>query len=162
MTPINSPAPAERLAQTRQLPPPSGPAFEARASALWEAIVADAPERAANSFFPMAAYEQVKDITAPAADWRHRLFAAYAHDIHLLHVRLGDDVARARLLRIDVPEERARWVEPGEEYNKVGYYRVFGSTLRYRGLGGPEKTFEIKSLISWRGEWYVVHLSTIK
>ena len=162
MTPINGAAPPERLSQTRDLPSPSGPAFEARASALWEAIVEDAPERAAGSFFPMSAYEQVKDVTNPAADWRHRLFTAYTRDIHALHVRVGDDGARARLLGIDVPEERARWVEPGEEYNKVGYYRVFGSILRYRVPGSAEKTIEIKSLISWRGEWYVVHLSAIK
>jgi hypothetical protein len=131
-------------------------------SALWEAIIEDAPDRAASSFFPMAAYEQVKDVTNPAADWRHRLFAAYARDIHALHLRLGDDCARARLLGIEIPEGRTRWVEPAEEFNKIGYYRVFGSMLRYRVPGAAEKTFEVKSLISWRGEWYIVHLSAMK
>jgi hypothetical protein len=28
-------------------------------------------------------------------------------------------------------------------------------------LGGVEKSFGIASLISWRGEWYVVHLGAI-
>ena len=62
---------------------------------------------------------------------------------------------------LEVPEARGRWVDPGEEYNKIGYYRVFGSRLRYE-LDGDAHAFDVKSLISWRGEWYVVHLSAIK
>jgi hypothetical protein len=61
-----------------------------------------------------------------------------------------------------VPESRTRWVDPGEEYNKIGYFRVFGSKLRYEDGPGSPKSFDVKSLISWRGEWYVVHLSAIK
>jgi hypothetical protein len=87
--------------------------------------------------------------------------SAYAHDIHALHARLGDDAASAKLVGIDVPQARARWVDPGEEYNKIGYWRVFGSRLRY-DVGGTSGSFEIKSLISWRGEWYVVHLSAVR
>jgi hypothetical protein len=112
-------------------------------------------------FFPLVAYQQVKDISDPASDWRRRLVAAYAHDVHALHARLGDDVARANWVGLDVPDGRVRWVDPGEEYNKVGYFRVFGTKLRYT-VGGDTHTFEVKSLISWRGEWYVVHLSAIK
>ena len=33
---------------------------------------------------------------------------------------------------------------------------VFGWTI------GEARSFEVKSLISWRGEWYVVHLGAIK
>jgi hypothetical protein len=114
-------------------------------------------------FFPLGAYEQVKDVASPSADWKHRLVAAYAHDIHALHGRLdaADGATPARLLGLDVPEARARWVEPGEEYNKIGYFRVFGSKLRYEVDGAP-RVFEIKSLISWRGEWYVVHLNAVQ
>jgi hypothetical protein len=128
---------------------------------LWAAIVKDEPALAMPFFFPLDAYEQVKDVTDPSADWKHRLVAAYARDIHALHARLGAQAATAQFLGLDVPEARARWVEPGEEWNKLGYYRVFGSKLRYDIAGGTD-AFEIKSLISWRGEWYVVHLSAIK
>ncbi len=62
---------------------------------------------------------------------------------------------------LEVPEERGRWVEPEEEYNRIGYFRVFGSKIRYE-QGGREHTIELKSLISWRGEWYIVHLSGFK
>jgi hypothetical protein len=172
------------LPQTRDMPHASGPAFEERVAALWGAIVDDDPERAMAFFFPLGAYAQVKDVASPAADWRHRLVAAYVQDIHALHNRVvqaggsesreaavsdggrspsahGTDGGRYHLVGLEVPEARARWVEPGEEYNKIGYYRVFGSKLRYEVNGAPYGV-EVKSLISWRGEWYVVHLSNIR
>jgi hypothetical protein len=159
-TPSASVDPAT-LPQTHDRPVASGPAFEARVAALWSAIVADDPQQAAAFFFPVAAYQQVKDIPDPASDWKHRLFAAYAHDIHALHARLGADANQAKLVSFDVPDGRARWVDPGEEYNKIGYYRVFGTRLRYTN-GTESYAFEVKSLISWRGEWFIVHLSAIK
>ena len=66
----------------------------------------------------------------------------------------------AKFVGLDVPEARARWVEPGEEWNKIGYYRVFGTQTPLRG-GRRGARVEVKSLISWRGEWFVVHLSAI-
>jgi hypothetical protein len=156
---LPAPDPAS-LPQTHDVPHAAGTAFEARRDALWDAIVNDDPDRAMPFFFPLGAYRQVKDVTDPAADWKHRLVAAYRRDIHALHMRLGADAGDARLIALDVPEARSRWVEPGEEWNKIGYYRVFGSKLRY-SLAGEERTFDVKSLISWRGEWFVVHLSAI-
>ena len=153
------------LPQTHDVPQASGAAFAARVAALWKAIVIDDPDAAMPFFFPLAAYEQVKDVGNPAGDWKHRLVAAYAHDIHALHARLpgggGKEYAGPQFVAFDVPEAQARWVEPGEEYNRIGYFRVFGSKLRYRSEG-TEQTFDVKSLISWRGQWYVVHLSAIK
>jgi hypothetical protein len=156
---LPAPDPAS-LPQTHDVPHAQGAAFEARRDALWDAIVSDDPDRAMPFFFPLGAYRQVKDVTDPAADWKHRLVAAYRRDIHALHLRLGSDAGDAKLLGIEVPEARARWVEPGEEWNKIGYYRVFGTRLRY-SAGGEEHAFDVKSLISWRGEWFVVHLSAI-
>jgi hypothetical protein len=149
------------LPQTRDKPAPSSPQLDARAAALWDGIVHDDPDRALPFFFPVTAYEQVKAIASPASDWRRRLVAAYKHDIHNLHQRLGDKAESAKLVRLEVPDERARWVEPNEEYNKIGYWRVYGTRIVYE-LDGKERTFEISSLISWRGEWYVVHLTGFK
>lgn len=155
-----SPDPAS-LPQTRDRPSASGAAFNARVAALWDAVVSGDPDRAMPFFFPLGAYEQVKDIAKPAADWRARLVAAFVRDIKALHRRLGDDAARAKLDALEVPDAAARWVEPGEEYNKIGYWRVFGSKLRFE-VDGQKRALDIKSLISWRGQWYVVHLSAIK
>jgi hypothetical protein len=149
------------LPQTRDRPAPSSPALDARAAALWDAIVHDDPDRAMPFFFPVTAYEQVKAIAFPAADWRRRLVAAYKRDIHGLNKRLGDKAESAKLVRLDVPDERARWVEPNEESNKLGYWRVYGTRIVY-AVDGKERTLDISSLISWRGEWYVVHLTGFK
>jgi hypothetical protein len=154
-------ADSPRLPQTRERPLASSVAFKREAAALWEAIVRDEPALAMPFFFPLDAYEQVKDVGDPAADWKRRLVGAYERDVHNLHARLGEGSATARFVALEVPEGQARWVDPGEEMNKLGYFRVFGSKLRYEVDGNPA-AFDIKSLISWRGEWYVVHLSAIK
>lgn len=149
------------LPQTSDKPEATGAVFNARVTALWEAIAKDDPDRAMPFFFPVTAYEQVKAITNASSDWRRRLVAAYKRDVHGLHKRLGDHAADAKFVRADVPQERARWVEPNEESNKLGYYRVYGTRLVYE-VDGKEKSLEVTSLISWRGEWYVVHLSGFK
>lgn len=151
----------DTLAQTRDKPSAKSAAFDARAEAVFRGIVEDDPDRAMPAFFPVTAYEQVKAVGNPAADWRLRLVAAYKRDIHALHRRLGERASGAKLLRADVPEDRAKWVEPDEEYNKLGYWRVYGTRLVYE-LDGKERSFEVTSLISWRGEWYVVHLTGFK
>jgi hypothetical protein len=150
-----------QLPQTHEMPSSSSPAFMQRAAMLWDAIVSDEPERAKAFFFPLGAYDRVKDVADPAADWKRRLLAAYFRDIHALHAQLGDAQGAARFVSLDVPSGRARWIDPGEEWNKIGYFRVFGSRLRYEA-NGESRGLEVKSLISWRGEWYVVHLSAIR
>ena len=149
------------LPQTKDRPEASGAAYEARLASLWEGIAKDDPERAMPFFFPLAAYEQVKAISNAGSDWRRRLVVAYKRDIHALHKRLGEHPETVRFLRGEVPQDRARWVEPNEEYNKLGYYRVYGTRLVFE-IDGKERSFEVTSLISWRGEWYVVHLTGFK
>jgi hypothetical protein len=149
------------LPQTTERPASSSPELSERIGSLWTAIVNDDPDTAMPAFFPLGAYQQVKDIGDPASDWKRRLVSAYRHDIHTLHGALGESGGDAKLVSFDVPDARARWVDPGEEWNKIGYFRVFGSRLRYVA-GGAEHAIEVKSLISWRGQWYVVHLSTIR
>ena len=55
----------------------------------------------------------------------------------------------------------AQWILPGVEYNKGSYWRVYGTTVTYT-VGGESRSFPITSMISWRGEWYVVHLGAIR
>ncbi|MBS2015873.1 MAG: hypothetical protein JST00_23495 [Deltaproteobacteria bacterium] len=149
------------LPQTKDKPEASGAAFDARVAALWDAIVTDDADKGLPAFFPVTAYEQVKAIGNPAGDWRRRLVAAYKRDIHALHKRLGETPSDAKLVRAEVPQDRARWIDPGEESNKLGYYRVYGTRIYYT-LDGKERSFDVSSLISWRGEWYVVHLTGFK
>jgi hypothetical protein len=150
-----------KLPQTPDKPQTSGTDWDAHVASLWDAIVNDDPDRALGFFFPVGAYEQVKDIANAAADWKSRLWRNFARDVHQLHARLGANAASAKFVRIDVPEERASWVRPHEEGNKGSYWRVYGTQLHYED-DGHERAFDVKSLISWRGEWYVVHLSGFK
>jgi hypothetical protein len=148
------------LPQTNDLPQPSSPELDARATALWRAIVADDPAPAMPFFFPLGAYLQVKDIRDPASDWQQRLVGAYERDIHDAHATLGAAAATATFDGISVPEG-AQWVDPGGEYNKIGYWRVYGTRLSYTADGRPG-SFTIASMISWRGQWYVVHFARIE
>jgi len=150
------------LPQTGDKPAPSSAAFQQHMGELWRAITTDDPTVARAAFFPLGAYRQVKAISNPDGDYSSRLIAAYDEDIHALHAKLGTQAAGAQLAGVDVPDGQAVWVEPGAEYNKGSYWRVYGATLRYTTPDGRSGAFPIASLISWRGEWYVVHLSSIR
>ena len=120
----------------------------------------DDPALASPFFFPESAYLQVKDIQDPAGDYQSRLIVNYGVDIHALHAQLGDAASRGAH-RHSVPNEQAQWITPGTEYNKGSYWRVYGSTLNYT-VDGQSGSFPVTSLISWRGQWYVVHLGAIR
>lgn len=149
------------LPQTAAKPEPAETLTLARANALFEAIVADDPKRAEVFFFPLDAYKQVKDSKSPESDWRGRLLANFARDIHALH-RSRPNLHNARFVGLEIPESTAKWVKPGEEYNKLPYFRVFDSQLTYDTEAGARHAILLKSLISWRGHYFVVHLSSIK
>jgi hypothetical protein len=149
------------LPQTDQHPSASGVTFTAGVDGLWEAIRQDDPALGLAFFFPESAYLQVKAIGDPAGDYQNRLIANFEQDVHDLHAQLGPDAAHATFVGITVPDDQAVWVQPGEESNKLPYWRVYGSTIQYQ-VGGQTGSFPVTSLISWRGEWYVVHLGTIR
>jgi hypothetical protein len=125
---------------------------------LAESILTGDAERAKSTFFPLVAYTQVKDVQKPERDYRLRLLAHFERDVREYRQALGPDAARAEFVGVDVPEERAQWMKPGKEGNRVGYFRVLRSQLRFRLPSGKERKLELTSMISWRGEWYVVHL----
>ena len=150
------------LGQTDAFPSVDSPSYRARLSLLFAAIVDDDADAALPAFFPLVAYEQVKAIPNAAADWKSRLIGAFSRDVHKYHQALGEGAKGARLLRLDVPIAKAKWMEPGSEGNKLGYDRVLDSKLVYALADGKERTLDVKSMISWRGEWYVVHLAGFK
>jgi hypothetical protein len=145
------------LPQTHALPGDQDALFQAGAQDLWQAIVQDNPALARPFFFPLSAYEQVKAISDPAEDYQNRLIAWYGLDIQAAHDYLASSADNAQFVGMSVPEGDAQWIEPGAEYNKGSYYRVYGTRLNYE-VDGHEASIGVFSLISWRGEWYVVHL----
>jgi hypothetical protein len=149
------------LPQTDQRPGTSSSAFTNGAQTLWDAVRQDQPELAYPFFFPKSAYLQVKAISDPAGDYQNRLIANFDQDVHSLHGQLGAAATTATFVGLTVPGDQAVWVQPGAESNKLSYWRVYGSTLQYQ-VAGQTRSFPVTSLISWRGEWYVVHLGAIR
>jgi hypothetical protein len=154
-----SPPPAG-LPQTRALPSASTQVFDDEMTDLWTAIVTGNTSVAIQSFFPLGAYQQVKAIADPTADWNGRLVGDYVLDIQAAHSFLGASAATAQLVQVIVPSQYAAWIDPGVCYNRVGYWHVPGSRLVYR-VDGQLRSIGIASLISWRGQWYVVHLGAV-
>ncbi len=148
------------LPQTQVLPTADDPAFLARMADLWQAITSGDAALGQPAFFPLSAYIQVKGISDPVHDYQTRLIPDYVQDIDVLHRDLGAEAGTATFAGVRVPNT-AQWILPGVEYNKGSYYRVYDSALVYSS-GGIQHTFGVASMISWRGEWYVVHLNSIR
>jgi hypothetical protein len=149
------------LPQTMQFPSGTDPAFTAEMDALWQGIVADSVTPALSAFFPRTAYVQLKTgVADPSSDWQERLVADYGLDIGAAHALLGTDAAQATLVNVSVPEQYGHWIEPGVCANGIGYYEVPNARIVYQ-VDGATRSVGIASMISWRGEWYVVHLGAI-
>lgn len=158
--PTTTTIPVGKLPQTKVFPNASDPAFIARMRDLVAAVAANRPGISEPAFFPVDAYIQVKAIAAPVTDWNLRLLANYNSDIGLVHGQFGQDATSATFLSVSVPSD-ATWVPLGAEMNKLSYWRVYG-TVVYCTVGAATEHFVITSMISWRGEWYVVHLGRIR
>ncbi len=148
------------LPQTNALPPASSAQLSAEMADLWKAVVENDVTAAMPSFFPESAYVQLKTIADPAADYEDRLVADLRADLGAAHALLGSSASSAALVGVQVPEQYAHWVTPGVCTNSIGYYEVPNSRLVYR-IGGMVRSFGIASMISWRGQWYVVHLGAV-
>jgi hypothetical protein len=136
---------------------PSAPSDDltAKASHLFAAVQKDDPSLAADYFFPRAAFLPVKDIGNPGKYW-DTLFRTYNRDIHDLHVKHASKMANAQFVDIQ-PGSPAKWVPPGEEANKIGYFRSFNAKVRYRD-GETYGHFDVRVSITWQGKWYITHL----
>ncbi len=115
------------------------------------------PGYARPAFFPEKAYEQVKAIADPDYDWRYRLWADFTLDLAALRPLVAKD---AKLLRVVVAPQYAIWVPPGACYNSIGYWHAPGSRVVYE-QGEVTRSFGIASFISWRGDWYLIHLGAL-
>ena len=157
--PVVVPVPSVRAHehQTGARPPAQSHVFRAEMTDLWAAVASGRPQLGMAAFFPVVAYDQVKAIGDPAADWQNRLVAEYRLDIRAAHRLLDGHGRAAKLIGVIVPESESGWISPGVCDNGIGYWHVAGARLVYR-VHGQTRSFGIATLISWRGRWYVVHL----
>jgi len=131
----------------------------ARLNSLWTAIVRDELSRAEPLFFPGSVYVRMKTgiITNPASDYASRLVAFFRLDLAAYHSFVGGAATRATLIGVRVAPGTAQWIAPGACENHFGYWHLPNVRLVFSS-GGAVRSFAVASLISWRGEWYVVHL----
>ena len=148
------------LPQTEEKPTGTGTEFDARMAVLAEAIINNTPDTAISTFFPVTAYQQTKRIPNPPADWNNRLIKSFREDVATANKALGPNAKSAVFTGVTVPNT-AVWVKPGEEYNLGPYWRVFKTQMNFT-VDGKNVQVPIESMISWRGQWYVVHLGKIR
>lgn len=154
---LSVPPPPGNLHQTRAFPSARTRVFRAEMTDLWAALMTGKAKLAIQAFFPLSAYQQVKAIADPAADWRTRLWVDFRLDVGAAHWLVGHT---GSLVRVVVPSAQAAWIDPGACFNSVGYWHVGGARLVYR-KHGQIRSIGIASLISWRGRWYVVHFGAV-
>ena len=147
------------LPQTHDKPSGADPAFVARMQLLVQSVASGDTSVALPAFFPQTAYDQVKAVANPTADWKYRLVSLFDQDITAMHRSFGSAASSVAFVGVDVPDATAQWVNPGAEYNRIGYWRVYNTRVRYM-VGTKPGSFIVISLISWRGQWYVVHFRT--
>lgn len=150
------PVPAHNRVDQREPPPrPDASSAERRAQRLFEAILRDDPKLAEGVFFPRAAFLLVKDIPDPGA-YFDQLHARFASDIHALHKRLPG-LPHARFARFELAR-RGGFMAVREEGNRLPYWASRHSVLHYTSQGERHQ-FEVRVLITWDDEWYVIHLN---
>ena len=148
---------AGALPQTSALPKTTGTAFSNAVHDIWLAVSTGDPDYAKPAFFPVAAYKQVKAIANPESDWRSRLWYDFELDLAAAHKLVGKN---AKLVKVVTPTQYEQWISAGGCSNRIGYWHLPGSRLVYRA-GGVTHSFGLASFISWRGDWYLVHLGAL-
>ena len=151
------PANAGTLPQTSALPKTNAAAFDNAVHDLWLAIATGNPGYARPAFFPEKAYEQVKAIAYPESDWQGRLWLDFTLDVAAVHKLIKPG---ATLTKVITPTGYEQWIPAGACYNSTGYWHLPGSRMVYRE-GGVTHSFGIASFISWRGDWYLIHLGAL-
>lgn len=146
--------------QNKKKPELASDDLTTRARHLFDALKSDDPKGAADFFFPREPFLPLKDIAKPGKYW-DQLFRIYENDIHELHRKRGKDLEGAEFEAFELGSPPG-WVKPGEEANKIGYYRTFNGKLRFKKASGKTGTIEVKTIISWDDGWYVTHLQPIK
>ena len=146
------------LPQTSTQPRATDPAFQAKMASVLSAIQQGNPELSHSSFFPLNAYLQTKSGGGNDTDWHLRLLANWDRDVRLLHARLSPSGSPLLFAGATVVGQSS-WITPGLEQNKGPYWRTLGAVIAYRtSPGGPLLHQSVLCCISWRGQWYPIHL----
>jgi hypothetical protein len=141
-----------------EVPPLTSDALTERARLLFDAVVKGKPEIADPFFFPREPFLPLKDVDDPGR-YHAELVRVYHRDILRLHAKRRSWEG-ARFVSFALGSA-PRWIEPGREWNKLGYYRTFDAKLAYE-VSETSRTLLVRTIISWDGQWYVTHLTPTK
>lgn len=139
-------------------PPIDSEELQSRARALFDAIVQNNPSLAEDLWFPRDPFLILKDIKDPGKYW-DQLHRTYAKDIDKLHKK-RKSWQGAEFEKFE-PGSPPKWVKPGDEGNKIGYFRTVKGNLVYK-MEGKSHKIEVRVMISWQKRWYITHLSKFK
>lgn len=154
-SPVGSASPvAEADPENRSLPATSSAELGERARHLFDAVTSGNADGALDFFFPREPFIPLKDVADPRR-YHDELVRSYRHDVATLHgARRSWEGATFVGFEIGTPP---KWVAPGHEWNKIGYFRTFDSRLTYE-VAGKRRTIIVRTIISWNGRWFVTHL----
>lgn len=149
---------APPFAADNKLPPTEGPELQERAKGLLSAVIQDDPKLAEPFWFPKEPFIPLKDVKGPDKYWE-QLHRTYGKDVHALHKK-RTSWSGVVFEKFSIGS-KPTWVKPGEEGNKIGYHRSFRGKLHY-SVDGKRESFEVRTVITWQGLWYITHLSKFK
>ncbi len=144
---------------TEPPPRPGAGGAQERARLLFEAIKAGDHTLGLGFFMPREVFRQIKGVADPDRFY-DRMLAMFERDVAELHEALGEDAERATFVRLELSRRRG-WVGVRQESNRLPYWAQRHNTLVYR-VGDEERTFEVRTLNAWDGEWYLTHLSEFR
>lgn len=149
---------AAPIVKDNKVKPITDEELQGRAKLLFEGIVKNDAAIAEPLWFPRDVFLDLKDIKDPGKYW-DQLHRAYARDIEKLHKK-QKSWEGATFDRLDIGSP-PKWVKPGDEGNKIGYYRTTKSTLHFT-QDGKAHTLEVRVMITWQGRFFITHLSKFK
>lgn len=150
--------PAVPFAADNNLPPTEGPELQDRAKSLLDAVIHDEPPLGDSFWFPKEPFIPLKDVKGPDKYWE-QLHRSYGSDIHAIHKKRKSWTGVV-FEKFEIGS-KPKWVKPGEEANKIGYHRSFRGKLHYL-VDGQSESFEVRTIITWQGRWFITHLSKVK
>lgn len=139
-------------------PPIDSEELQARARGLFDAVVQNNPSLGEDFWFPKEPFLILKDIKDPGKYW-DQLHRAYVKDIEKLHNK-RKSWEGAEFEKFE-PGSPPKWVKPGDEGNKIGYFRTVKGNLVFKAEGKSHK-LEVRVIISWQKRWYITHLGKFK
>ncbi len=147
------------LPQTNQKPSLSSKSLALRMQELYTGIASDSITTALGSYLTLDSYRQIKGLSNNSFDYANRLLQHFALDVEAAHALFASQ-GQTTYVGFRADASYANWVLPNTCYNKLGYWHLPGVRLLYK-VGGITRSIGVISLISYRGEYYVVHLGAI-